>query len=925
MASLLSLLVDYAEHHDTDAVAPVHNQIHSLLTLTNSAFTDFLKHWLAALLLFVPATPSQSHDDFLDFSLNLVTRLLSLQPTNQTSTPAESFDTLFCRACASPAALLLARLHEITPTTAELSPPAMRNIHVLERLLAQNLFVPARAAFHASRDEHALPGLPAKSNKSRRYQITLPERLDPFRREITALSAESASNYSYAHLLNMAQNSLPYLLDVALRCTPTSTPKQRITEGPWIDAVVAALCSVLPSPVSASDVDSTSVANQTVVAMLDVMLRKKLSLTSALLAKLIQDWSGLLRWAEMPLPTTSEPDFQLVAKVLAMDPTMFTDIKSLRARALFEALTAHGKDVRSLHDIPSMQSLLCKSIAIPLMKAFARIRNLRGFVDQWSSELREHSAWEEDQWFVWRDQTLQSSLRDVLEVSLTLPQITELLESSCAPLLNMTTKRANHDKDLGSSDFLNHASASAVILNAVVGAVHSDSAIDTLQATLRSLTDASQNLILVLGKGEDYLMSSLLALVSRLYLLCFPVWSTTSSQEAIDDQLDAILESSGVKCSLAAIDGMPKKAAAYPPIVVDAAFRLIATVSDLLRRFPIRQDSVKALLSKIAFSQVGEKIVTSTGSAIPRPVAFFSSIAEFPRLLEYLPQPAREAVFQNLLRFASEDVAENNATTEVSVDAVVATANHAVRDDLFSAISQSLNSQTSSEAERSAARKLLLLWSSKGLARQQREKILDLGVDAVLHPNAKDMHHRLALIVNLLELPNATAKIATDPGLVWQLASNFSAREKESSTLDLFEEICNSLFKHIVDTKEQERSAAFLASLSKSLATFMAAKEPVEKSEGKLRLLSAYIAATETRLDSKLSELDHRSSSVVDAFIKYLYNTLSSSIESLDAPLESRLNGIATVVRVFVTLPGAFQFSGGASTSKCKLITGPEM
>lgn len=121
------------------------------------------------------------------------------------------------------------------------------------------------------------------------------------------------------------------------------------------------------------------------------------------------------------------------------------------------------------------------------------------------------------------------------------------------------------------------------------------------------------------------------------------------------------------------------------------------------------------------------------------------------------------------------------------------------------------------------------------------------------------------------------------------------------------------MYSHIIDTSEQDRSKAFIASLSKSLETFMLAKEALESTAGKLRLVSTYFALTEARLDEKvLAELPHRSQAAFDAFTKNLYQNLSSGIERLDSPLHVRLYKIATTTRAHAAIPDSL-------TSKCKL------
>ena len=304
IAALLRLLLHRAQGPHTSAYAPVHNQIASILRLETPQFATLLKHWLTALLQFCTSgsAPLLPSTHFVSGALRLIWDLSSLQTSSQSGN-ADSFDALFCQECASPAALLLSRLHDVVPDASGQAADLSSSLQVLERLLAQNLFVPARTAFNAT--SH---GRPASAKPSpRRNQAGLTERLEPFRAQVVHLAAAAAADSASSRdTLRTAERALSNLLDVALRCTPTSTPKQRIAEASWIDSLFTSLCHVLP--------ESTT-SNPALARMLNVVLRRKLSLGSTITTKLISDWSGLLSLGQQgDSPTIAQPDFHLVAK-----------------------------------------------------------------------------------------------------------------------------------------------------------------------------------------------------------------------------------------------------------------------------------------------------------------------------------------------------------------------------------------------------------------------------------------------------------------------------------------------------------------------------------------------------------------------------------------------------------------------------------
>lgn len=121
--------------------------------------------------------------------------------------------------------------------------------------------------------------------------------------------------------------------------------------------------------------------------------------------------------------------------------------------------------------------------------------------------------------------------------------------------------------------------------------------------------------------------------------------------------------------------------------------------------------------------------------------------------------------------------------------------------------------------------------------------------------------------------------------------------------------------RHTLDTKDQERSKSFIAMLSGELAGFMKTSKPLQ-SANKLRLLTAFLDATERRLDeTTLAKLPHRSSDVVDSISKRLYTHISAAV---DQKATSCAPSIVEAVRFLAAMPPSFQQSGGASSKKCR-------
>lgn len=883
ITALLQLLLDSLNHPEPHLHPSVYNQIRSLLTIGHSASATLLSHWLIASL---DITSSSADAALLSIALQLVQDLLAIQSISQPDTPDHSFEHLFSLKCLEPAALLLARLQDFSLQDSSTKPASLvSSIHILDRLLAQHLFVPSRTIHHANLNSTT----PIKQSPHR-YNATLDDRLKNILRRVIQESTMESSANLIAH-----KKALPHLLDVALRCTPIATPKQRIAQASWFDALFTSMSSILA-------VNPDSVAAQSLAAMLAVLQTKNLRLSKELLVDLIRTWSGL---EQNSLQTLDQPDFQLVAAILAMDPTLFTDIKASHTQALFTALSDFGEDISAGAQTTSEQrSLLCEKIAVPLMRAFAKIRSLRTFLDQWYAQLQAVSSQDQGQWSVWTANSLHASLASALEPSLNIAQIADLLETH-RQILNHTFEIV-----ITESTIITQATASTIILSAVVDAMHSDASIHALQGAFESLIQSIQDAIAHVRHADEALTASLLRLLSSLYLLWFPTWSAGASMQAIETQLDTILASPAIEKSLVALEEC--ESAALPrPAVLDASFEIVATICDLMRRLPGQAENVKMLFSAAILSR--DNGPAELVAMIPYTV--FPIITDRPCLLEFLAPIARQSIFQAMLPLASYSDA-GRLIAEALIESLFTATNHAVKDDVFA----TLTAQHESVTDQATAMSLVLNLSSRGLPRQQREKILDIIADRLLRfkCDAADLEPTLAVIMSLVEAPNATAKISVDPTILWKLACILSSKDCSLSTLDIFAEICTLLLKHILDTKEQERSKLFLEGLSRALETFIHSKRDVLLCPGELRLLTTFIIATESRLDDDaLSKLPHRSSSAVDGLVNKVYQALVIEVFCVDnVAQKSTIDSVADTMRAYALLPASFISSGGSSSTK---------
>ncbi|KAH0017386.1 hypothetical protein KCU78_g7556, partial [Aureobasidium melanogenum] len=884
MASI-RLLITRSTQSPSATDAASENRVHALLRLDHADLIRFVKHTLYALLNL--QTSHNIPTSLVASSLALNQDLAILQP----NASVDPLDISFCTECLWPAALLLQSLHLNLVSDSASQQHTQHAVRSLDRLLATHLFVPARVAFYSSK----------AIVQKKRQQAEVPglvQRLEPLRSHITALLDEDTNDLVKQGQLSSAYGCVPLLLDLAVRCAPISNPKQRIVEAPWIHLVFKSLLDTIASSAKASDV---SIVNQKLNEMFNVLSSKSLVLDADVLSEILDQRCNL---------STSHPDFPLVAKILNMNASMFTDISAVPAKTLFEALTSNGEAKASA--VTSLESsddwsnprTICYKIVVPLIHAYARTRNLPAFLEQWSSCLSTQiSSRKTSKWLLWADLSLEEALRDVLETSLTPVQISELLDSRQNALVQSTSS---------SSIASPQTFANIVLLNAVVGAVKTDATIDTLMPHLESLLFAVESAVLQATEISGPLSAHILGLCSRIYQLWYPIWSTSKSSEEVEMRNATILNGPITKFAMERIqsDSKPKSGASTGTVSeVDSAFVFITSTCDMQRQVTGHESDYAHLFCRAALpSADGEK---SSSYAAQRSAAFLTVLTDFPRLLTCIPATERVQLFMTVLSSFFSHSSQSSSVLLEFLDAVFASSDLPTKDDLFTVVCEAMESSDASGSWLD----MLLQWPLKGFSRSQREKILDVIVSSATKEmfNGQAKQQALDLTAELLELPNATAKISVSPTVLWDLAGV----SYNSAELNALEDICQRLLGHIIDTKEQDRSKSYLEQLSGLVSNFVSKQKDLglPSTPGRLLLVKALFEASEARLtQEELSNLSHRSSSTIDSLVKRLWEILSSSTDgelSGDAFDKARI-----AVQVYTGMPASILNSGGSSTEK---------
>ncbi|TKA80743.1 hypothetical protein B0A55_02686 [Friedmanniomyces simplex] len=419
-------------------------------------------------------------------------------------------DEMFAEHCLVPAAALLAMLAHspsVGPTKRkrkdtdgdEESDSRRR----LETLLARHVFSPARLSFF---DTHENQRQHARKNHLKVTPTGLSDRLHPVK---VAIASDQ-----------VAPNSLPTLLDVALRCAPATNQRQRTKERPWNEVVFATLLDCLVQDGKLKD-------PKTLTAMLSV-IGSRASLSKDTLQNLVKSHAKLGDDSD----NSSETAWHLVAQAIALDANVFTNTE-LAAR-LFHAVSRAEEEAEGFRDSSrqlvdlDLSNLRRRDVLIPVMQAFAKSRSLSTFIDLWQQQLLRGV----DKDRVWLQ--LGHSFSDLVETSLTQEQIVEIVGRLRKSLSSDITEMG--------------LPADTVLIQAVLAGIRSSDLLDAVHTDVEALFDE----LLTSFDHYDSIMGSrrlhhIWKLLTTALSLWFPLWvAEQTNKEVVVERALSILASDAV-------------------------------------------------------------------------------------------------------------------------------------------------------------------------------------------------------------------------------------------------------------------------------------------------------------------------------------------------------------------------------------------
>ncbi|KAB2576375.1 hypothetical protein DBV05_g4954 [Lasiodiplodia theobromae] len=774
----------------------------------------------------------------------------------------------FSQECLVPAIVLLSDIALEVDTSVE--PNAVetgrdiesRISRSLETLLARHVFIPARASFFAEAEGRQV----SKPGQAPPESLDISRLLQPLR---TALAGTPEGRGltpldSDRHKLFETVGSL---LDIAVRCSQRSTPKKRLDEAPWLQHVFVALCECIGAPVDSRsppeiDEDRRAILDQ----MLEILSRRKVALEAEVLEKIVRSYSGILA----PGGSARYFDQQLVSRVIAYDGTIFLDTPQTAAAddvrlsdAIFNAITAAstGGVGSSLSYVPDAHSdksgvtpgmrtsdFLKGSVVVPLMKSYAQARDLIGFVSKWVSQLQQLSksgALMERS--IWVEKEITSAVRDVLESTLTAKQIFDLL--------NEHWRRISTCERSAENDEFSEASASLVIVDALVGGLQSDDTIASVAPVLQSL---QKSLLIFTGVSkEPVTVARALRAISRIHILLRPHQKPQEAREFTVTVLSQAKEHNVID----AIRASEKTEAMGVGARGEEAFNLVATLcSDFMGALDLKEPaknlfnqsavalfrSNEEIKDRIADGAKRRRTADPLNVATARLEVFTLNAAavltQFPSLLTLPPLESLKSLLRLLFwhafgEFSGQYEAPRGLSYtlvfEAMSDLVLTMHSSELRDLLFSVLYEALDSDAKLGKSRELGEQLrafaeiqYLRVPVAAIGRKHREQVLDrvtemCTVTGKRRANSEAFFRHLSLAAKIMEVPNAKSELATEPDLLWTIARSMQDNHLiEMDILKVLDELVRLTLKDAITVKDQPRGQQFLEGYRKMMRRF---------------------------------------------------------------------------------------------------------
>jgi nucleolar pre-ribosomal-associated protein 2 len=468
-------------------------------------------------------------------------------------------------------------------------------------------------------------------------------------------------------------------------------------------------------------------------------------------------------------------------------------------------------------------------IIVPIMCAFARNRNLRGFLERWTEQLRIQSriALSGMGTFVqniWESDVLISALVNVFETSLTPGVIGEILRG----YVKDVEAQAEH------SDLEENAHSDDVIVHAILQSIKTDDTIDGLKPQLLSLWDVYSSR--VIKKNPDAVAWMILC---RLFS---HLWSnhlheSASLQERL---LRPLVERAAKDATFVPKDGHFSQ---IKSATRAAALGFFLTACQCLASIPgsddlFRRDLPKVLKAMSPAQLESHDLLTAVETFCTAHVSLLDTLG--PGIGPETQDNREEAISGLLFTISGMDEEARASVAACLSRSVFEEGSTTLQAAFASACLAALSADN--ESLHSTSVSYLLQATPLSIAREHREAILDTLV-ATLHLHLGREESLLSLITHLMDAPNATAKISSNGTALFDLAQRVhDAKLESSSALHNLQLLAQATLTHVLLNKNQAQNNRFLEQYKGQIILTM--KQSRECFPSKLAILRGSLLAS---------------------------------------------------------------------------------
>lgn len=904
------------------------------LRIESTQAASILKNWLVAvekLLALAPSTPGNQHlAEIMDLSLVVeIWELRTAAANDESTSSAEEFSA----ECLVPTLALLdslKALRSVHPDQHVVS-STDRATQILDKLLARHLFTPGRAAFIAEGEKST------ETNSKYRQATLLASNLGPLRAQLLqAAQIEDTGELVPADLRALSGAS-SQLLSLAIRASPSKTPRTKLAEKPWIEAVFIALvecagCSLTGPPEFATP----RTAIEVLVHAISILRTHSVNLRSDILKDLFWYHSGI----KHPVSKDKQVHWSLIAALIELDPSVFvTEPKSLTgpsktqqtdlAQVVFEEISKVQFERRGFADeldsiskgqqakngqseIQIRGSTVLDRIVVPIMSGFATNRNLLGFIRRWDDQLvkayrhENRTALKECRDIIWEDRTISQALAQRLEQSLTKGQIASLLQEHVERMDDLAcalSTQAEHDVNVKKLAAYKKAASTAVIVPAVLQSIASDEVIEAVKSQMGSLLESFSAWV----QDERFVPHTRLSLSwLTLCQLISKLWPLElhSSMEQQEELLSPLIAQSLDDVSAPASKRVDSATRA-------AAMLFLLDACDHLRTLPGSEDLIRPTVDKVL-------LVLSSGGLDSiehaKMIDFFCT--DFIQIFGQLAAEQSQRSLRQLLTAVLRLKVDAGVVAIQSLSQAIFEQGSSTLQELYVTSLLELAKSADAHAKRLA---LTSLHSARpsAISREKRETVLDCLTEMAL-ASSKDLPTVLSIMVQLMDASNATAKVSSDGAVLFEIAQQLRQSDPESSaSLQLFGQLAQLTLGQIVSNQSQSQNMIYLGKFkgkldsitgkgkqcSAATLAILRAVFAVQKQNSLLQP-KQYVSVLKTCLISDSSSLDSPSlQDVIDAFNELPTATLAEAklLDSTQSWLRTWINENADLESYMIT------------------------